>query len=73
MSILSKLREWRKEYKYAKLRKMGMSIGKNTTFYDSFWQNGEPYLIKVGNNCQITSGVKAFTHGGGASYQKSIP
>lgn len=73
MSIISKLRKWKKERRYSKLRKMGMEIGQNTSFYDSFWQNGEPYLIKVGNNCQITSGVKAFTHGGGQVIRNQYP
>lgn len=46
------------------LRQLGMKIGYGTSFYEDFYKHSEPYLIEVGNNCQITEGVKAFTHGG---------
>lgn len=39
-------------------------MGGGTSFYDDFYKHAEPYLIEVGNNCQITEGVKVFTHGG---------
>ena len=43
----------------------GCTIGKNNFIASRFWSS-EPYLITIGNNCQITAGVKIFTHGGGA-------
>lgn len=39
-------------------------MGGGTSFYPDFYKHAEPYLIEVGDNCQITEGVKAFTHGG---------
>ena len=44
-------------------RKAGVNIGRNNLIGSVFWST-EPYLITIGSNCQITSGVKIFTHGG---------
>lgn len=44
-------------------RKAGVIIGKGNQFLSNFWSS-EPYLIEIGDNCQITAGVKFFTHGG---------
>lgn len=44
-------------------RKAGVIIGKGNQFLSNFWSS-EPYLIEIGDNCQITAGVKIFTHGG---------
>lgn len=41
----------------------GVKIGSNNFIASAFWSS-EPYLIRIGNNCAITSGVKIFTHGG---------
>lgn len=41
----------------------GVNLGKNNFIASRFWST-EPYLITIGNNCQITAGVKMFTHGG---------
>lgn len=41
----------------------GVKIGKNNQILGAFWSS-EPYLIEIGNDCQITAGVKFFTHGG---------
>ena len=41
----------------------GVNIVKNNFISSKFWSS-EGYLIKIGNNCQITAGVKFFTHGG---------
>lgn len=48
--------------KQAKL--VGVNIGKNNFIDSRFWSS-EPYLIKIGSNCQITKGVYIYTHGGG--------
>ncbi len=41
----------------------GVRVGSGNEFMSHFWSS-EPYLIEIGDNCQITSGVKIFTHGG---------
>lgn len=41
----------------------GVKMGANN-FIDSVFWSSEPYLITIGCNCAITSGVKFFTHGG---------
>lgn len=48
--------------KYAKL--IGVNIGSNNFIPDKNCWSSEPYLITVGSNCQITEGVRIFTHGG---------
>ena len=44
-------------------RVAGVEMGSNNFIATSFWSS-EPYLIKIGSFCQITAGVKIFTHGG---------
>ena len=44
-------------------RKAGVSMGSGNEIMSRFWSS-EPYLIEIGDNCQITNGVKFFTHGG---------
>lgn len=51
----------------------GVILGKNNFICSRFWSSAEPYLITIGNNCQITSGVKIFTHGGGGAIRNEIP
>lgn len=53
-----------KKWKNRKIIK-NLKIGKNCrilTDYSNF--GSEPYLVKIGNNCTITSGVKFITHDG---------
>ena len=38
-------------------RQAGVSLGKNNDVFSHFWDT-EPYLITVGNYCQITGGGK---------------
>ena len=45
---------------YAKF--IGVNIGKNNSIVKCHWSS-EPYLITVGNNCQLTT-CRIFTHGG---------
>lgn len=45
-------------------RYVGVKIGKNCDIKDVKFSS-EPYLIEIGDNVQITNGVKFFTHGGG--------
>ncbi|KOH47099.1 acyltransferase [Sunxiuqinia dokdonensis] len=43
--------------------KKNLVVGKNTRILTSYQNFGsEPYLIIIGNNCTITSGVKFITH-----------
>ena len=45
----------------------GVKLGANNYIASKFWST-EPYLISVGNHCQITSGVHLHTHGGGGEF-----
>lgn len=47
------------------LRKKGMAVGNGCEIYRSVNFGSEPYLISVGDNVRITSGVKFCTHDGG--------
>lgn len=46
-------------------RLLGVKVGENTMISSNVFFSSEPYLIEIGNNCQITSGVVINTHGGG--------
>ncbi len=54
-------------------RKKGYKVGyNNRIFIDGL--GSEPYLVKIGNHCTITSGVKFITHDGGAwIFREEIP
>lgn len=43
---------------------MALKWGGQNQIACEFWIAAEPYLISVGNRCQITKDVKFFTHGG---------
>lgn len=44
-----------------------MKIGNNCKILTSKWSFGsEPYLIEIGNNVEVTNGVRFITHDGGA-------
>lgn len=55
---------------YAKM--LGVKIGRNTMINTKNWST-EPYLVTIGNNCQITSDVWFHTHGGGHVIRHEIP
>ena len=57
--------------KYA--RHIGVNIGTNNFIPDKNCWSSEPYLITIGSNCQITSGVRFLTHGGGNVVRKEYP
>lgn len=47
------------------LRKKGVTIGKNVTFYEpntSYIDVQKPWLVKIGNNVEIPRGVVILTH-----------
>lgn len=50
----------------------GVKLGKNNFIASKFWST-EPYLIEIGDNCSITTGVKIFTHGGAKAVRKTHP
>lgn len=52
--------------------KHGGKVGNNTLFYTRDF-GSEPYLIRIGNDCCITKGVRFFTHGGASVLRKEIP
>lgn len=45
-------------------RRMGVEIGENTMIAPTVSFSSEPYLIKIGNNVQVTDNVSFNTHGG---------
>ena len=49
--------------KYA--RAIGVKVGEKTNFVSLPSFGSEPYLIRVGNNTNISSGVSFVTHDGG--------
>ena len=51
---------------------LGYRLGGGNFVASHFWSS-EPYLITVGNHCQITNGVKVFTHGGGGAVRRLFP
>lgn len=46
-------------------RKQGATIGQGCEIYNSVLFGSEPYLITIGDNVRLTSGVKLITHDGG--------
>lgn len=57
--------------KYAKY--IGVNIGTDNFIPDKNCWSSEPYLITVGSHCQITYGVRIFTHGGGNVVRRDNP
>lgn len=53
-------------------RHAGVVIGKGNFVASRFW-GAEPYLIEIGDFCQITGGVKILTHGGGNAVRRLYP
>lgn len=53
-------------------RMLGVSIGVNCFISTRNWSS-EPYLITIGNNCQVTQDVHFHTHGGAHVVRNLIP
>lgn len=49
-------------------RSLGMEIGKGTYIFSNSVMTAEPYLIQIGDNCIISSGVMFATHDASAKY-----
>jgi acetyltransferase-like isoleucine patch superfamily enzyme len=56
--------------KYA--RSIGVVLGNNNLIGKDHWST-EPYLITIGNNTQITVGVKFHTHGAAQVLRNKYP
>lgn len=55
------------------LIKQGARIGKSTRIISNVSSFGsEPYLVKIGDNCLISSGVHFITHDGGISVLNNL-
>ena len=66
MSILSRIKEkflyyWLSPEQWG--RHLGATIGQNNMLSKDIWST-EPYLVTIGNHCQLTN-CKIHTHGGG--------
>ena len=54
-------------------REAGVNTGHGNEFHSRFWCSSEPYLITIGNGCQIAKDVKIFTHGGAKAARHISP
>ena len=77
MSIKGRIKTiyYQKIKKYSKsdlrilhLRDVGAHIGSHCYFFSDFLETTEPYLITVGDNVTIASGVRFITHDDSAEY-----
>ena len=66
-SILNytKRKKYTNSTRYKFYRELGASIGEGCEIYGGVSFGSEPYLIRIGDNVRITSGVKLITHDGG--------
>ena len=62
--ILGFLSKLYRDYMIKRAIKNGLTIGKGCIIYGVPNFGTEPYLIKIGNNVEITSGVTFLTHDG---------
>ena len=51
---------------------IGVKVGDNTLIATRNWPT-EPYLITIGDNVQVTTGVSMYTHGGVQSIREKYP
>ena len=72
MSLITRVywRYFRSTVDYA--RHIGVTVGDNCLVATRDWPS-EAYLITIGNNCQITSGVRFHTHGGANVVRRKYP
>lgn len=76
MKIIKKILYWYRyktynAYKWAKC--LGVNIGIDNQVTDKETFGTESYLITIGSHCQITKGVRIYTHGGGQALRNEIP
>lgn len=53
-------------------RDAGVIMGEHNLIASKFWST-EPYLISIGNFCQLTEGTKIYTHGGALVARDKYP
>lgn len=70
MNIIQRIIKKRNVNKY--WRKRGVEIGDNTRLVSSVVFGSEPYLIKIGSNCNITDYVEFMTHDGGCHVLRNL-
>lgn len=63
--MLSKLNKVYINYRIKKAIEMGFQLGEGSVFLGVPNLGSEPYLIRIGNKCTVTSGVRFVTHDGG--------
>lgn len=63
LSLFWLVRSDRSKLKY--LKKRGLVIGSGCEVLNGYDFGSEPYLVRIGNNVRIASGVKIATHDGG--------
>lgn len=54
-------------------RYIGVTIGQNCHISDKRHWSSEPYLVTIGDDCDITEGVVFHTHGGGSIMRSKYP
>lgn len=57
----------------AMAKKRGLKVGDNTVFIEVPDFGSEPYLIEIGNDNLITTGVRFITHDGGLFVVNNLP
>lgn len=62
--------QYKTPLEYAK--HIGVKVGENTWINTRKWSS-EPFLITIGNNCQVTEDVSFHTHGGGHCIRQKCP
>lgn len=60
------------KFKLRKLKKIGLSFGKNLDICGHVSFGSEPFLISLGDNVRITEGVSFITHDGGVSVLRNL-
>ena len=72
--ILNKLKQFGEAFYplEEQARRAGVNIGSDNFIASHFWST-EPYLISIGNNCQLTADCQVFTHGGGGAVRFQLP
>ncbi len=58
-----KIKKWNDaQIRINHLRRSGMTIGENTHIFSDYLETPEPYLISIGDNVMISTGVRFITH-----------
>lgn len=75
MNLIKKIQFFYRKFFWSlekQARFAGVKIGEHNFIASRFWSS-EGYLIEVGSHCQITAGVKFYTHGGGQFIRNEHP